>query len=302
MFKWENLPESINENFLNTTLALDGLIAWFKQDDKLYAMNCGFGGEPNEYYVPTKVIIANPLLGSRELTNGEEAIVMFNSSTDQYCPTGLYALISQYATLMADNIVSINTAQINSRVNTLFVADSIALKNSAEITLKNLYAGKPYSVVEQDIVDNIHANPLAAKDSTNTITGLVELNNYILANFYKSIGIFANNVMKKERLVTDEINSQEAQTTFNIYDMLKQRVAAIEKINSLFGTDIKVYLNPIIDLNLKTNTSNQEEVQEVQDALEPEDAAALQEPIQEEEKEIEKETEKEVTEDESIST
>ena len=110
--------------------------------------------------------------------------------------------------------------------------------------------------------------------------------------------IFANNVMKKERLVTDEINSQEAQTTFNIYDMLKQRVAAIEKINSLFGTDIKVYLNPIIDLNLKTNTSNQEEVQEVQDALEPKDAAALQEPIQEEEKE----TEKEVTEDESIST
>ena len=296
MFKWENLPESINENFLNTTLALDGLIAWFKQDDKLYAMNCGFGGEPNEYYVPTKVIIANPILGSRELTNNEEAIVMFN------CPTGLYALISQYATLMADNIVSINTAQINSRVNTLFVADSIALKNSAEITLKNLYAGKPYSVVEQDIVDNIHANPLAAKDSTNTITGLVELNNYILANFYKSIGIFANNVMKKERLVTDEINSQEAQTTFNIYDMLKQRVAAIEKINSLFGTDIKVYLNPIIDLNLKTNTSNQEEVREVQDALEPKDEAAPQEPIQEEKKETEKETEKEVTEDESIST
>lgn len=207
MFVWENLPDSVDVNFLNTTLALDGVVCWCKIDGQVYALNCGFGGQPNSYYEPTTLIIANPVLGSHEFTNGKEAIAMFNSSTDEWHPLGLEQLINQYATLMADNIVSINTAQINTRVHTLYTADSTALKNSAEKVLKELYAGKPYHVVDQDLVDNMHVQPVSISNINATIGELVELNNYILANFYKAIGIFASDVRKKERLVVDEIES-----------------------------------------------------------------------------------------------
>lgn len=51
--------------------------------------------------------------------------------------------------------------------------------------------------------------------------------------------------------------------------MLKQRVDAVDKVNKLFGLDIKVYLNPIIDSIYKVNTSDRQEVDTVDDAVEP---------------------------------
>lgn len=269
LFVWENLPDTVDVNFLNSTLFLDGIVAWFKTGGDLYALNCGWGGGPNEYYVPTKVIIANPVLGSKELDNGKDAVVMINSSTDQYFATGLRPLIEQYATLLADNLVSINCAQINSRVQAIGVADSAALKNSAELAMKQLYAGKPYTVLEQDLIDKITINPLNTS-AKGQISELIELHNYILANFYKSVGVMDNEVSKKERLITDEVDSQKSSVNVNIWDMLAQRVKAIEKINELFGTNIIVKINPIM---MSVYEDRTEEIQDEADVLEPKEDA-----------------------------
>lgn len=282
VFVWENVPDSVNINFLNQTLFLDGIVCWFKENEELKAINCGFGGGLNEYYVPEEAIVANPRLGSYQLKNNEECVVMANSSTDWYCQQGLTPLLEQYATLLADNIVSINVAQINSRATTLFTADSVALKNSAEQTLRQIYAGKPYQVLEQNLIDSISINPISSNNIN--ISDLIELNNYILSNFYKAIGIMENDVRKKERLITDEINSQANVCEFNIFDMLEERVEGIKRINEMFGTDIKVYINPILREELQVKSG--EEVEEVEDALEPvenEELNSNEEPVEEEE-------------------
>ena len=67
LFTWENLPENIDVNFLNTQLILNGKVCFFKEGDKVYALNGNLGGEPNVYYKPTQFIVANPILGSRVL-------------------------------------------------------------------------------------------------------------------------------------------------------------------------------------------------------------------------------------------
>lgn len=271
IFKWEGLPDTVDENFLNSTLFLNGMVAWFKDGDNVYALNCAWGGKPDEYYVPEDVVIANPILGGKVLKRDKEAVVMLNGSTDQYATLGLRPLLEQYATLLADNLVSINCAQINSRVQAMAVADSPNIKNSAEAALKRLYDGKPYTVIEQDLLDKITINPL--NQSRGQITELIDLHNYILANFYKSVGIMDNEVNKKERLITDEINSQENAVSFNIFDMLKQRVKAIEKINELFGTDIKVMVNPIM---MTAYEDREENITEVKDVLEPKDDVVME--------------------------
>lgn len=67
LFKWENLPSTVNERFLMTQLVLAGTVCWTSIEGNIYALNGNVGGEPNVYYEPTQFIVANPVLGSKDV-------------------------------------------------------------------------------------------------------------------------------------------------------------------------------------------------------------------------------------------
>lgn len=243
-------PETFNDAYIKTHLILDGNICITDFNDKLYGVIGGWGGEPDEYYVPTVYTIANPRLGSKMVKIGENGVVITNTAVDGLgvglFSGGLYDLIHQTSTLLADNIISINCEQINRRVQTFFTADSEPQAVAGEAVLKKMYAGSPYQVLRQDIVKKLGINPASNTGSAQSITALVELHNYIISNFFQSIGIKANNVMKKERLITDEIESQDDFVQLSILEILTSWQRGFDKVNELYGTDIKVELNPVL--------------------------------------------------------
>lgn len=243
-------PETINDVYTKTHLILDGNICVTNFGDNLYSCIGGWGGTPDEYYIPTEYVIANPVLGSKTVKIGETGIVITNTAVDGLglglFSGGLYDLIHQTATLLADNIISINCQQINSRVQNFFTADSEAQAVSGEAILKKMYAGSPYQILRQDLVKKLTVNPVATSSTANNITQLVELHNYIIANFFQSIGIKANNVMKKERLITDEIESQDDFVQLSVLEIIASWQKGFDKVNELYGTDITVELNPVL--------------------------------------------------------
>lgn len=246
----DGLPDSINKAYLKTNLILDGNICITEFGDKLYACIGGLGGQPDEYYVPTIYTIANPILGSKQVNIGKDGIVIYNTDMDSlsdfdFCG-GLYDLISQTATLLADNIISINCAQINTRVTAVFTADSDGQALAGEAILKKMYAGSPYQILRQDIVKKIGINPMAQNRSNGTITELVELQNYIIANFFQSIGIKSNSIRKKDTMIRDEINSQNEFIAISIMEILQSWQKGFDKVNEMYGTDIHVSLNPVL--------------------------------------------------------
>ena len=257
LFKWENLPETIDERFLMTQLILNGKVCWFNHQGRLYALNGAPGGEPNVYYEPQTFIVANPIIGSKTLTirnrNGSESIdgldgVLMALTDIDYELTpaahgGLYGLIYQTAGLLADNISSLNVAQINGRAAVAFTADTEALAEAAEEVLKDIYGGKPYRVLSEDILNKITATPLGNSGQNNTIMTLIEAHQYILASFYNEIGIAGQWNMKRERVNTAETELMTGSLDVSVYNMIKNLKSAVEKINELFGTDIKVELN-----------------------------------------------------------
>ena len=258
IFIWENLPETIDETGLNDQLFLTGQTCWKEINGKWYALHGNLGGELDENYSPIICTISNPVLGSLEVNikNDAEGIMMYNSRGDKpyaFMPysLGLYPLINQTATLLADNIVSIATAQINCRVQGIVTGTSPQLRNSAEVFMKELYSGKPYTVLEENLLDSITVNPMANSSTPETITRLIELHQYILAQFYNSVGIKTNPVNKKERLITDEINSVDNYLAVSLETMLKSRQEAVEKINAKSGLNIVVRLadelQPVVD-------------------------------------------------------
>ncbi len=257
-------PESINDTYLKTHLVLDGNICITDFKDKLYACIGGWGGTPDEYYVPTEYVIANPILGSKTVKIGENGVVITNTAVDGLglglFSGGLYDLIHQTATLLADNIISINCEQINRRVQTFFTADSEPQAVAGEAVLKKMYAGSPYQILRQDVVKKLTINPASNTGSSQSITQLVELHNYIIANFFQSIGIKANNVMKRERLITDEIESQDDFVQLSILEILSSWQKGFDKVNELYGTDISVELNPVLIREIADEFSGESEM------------------------------------------
>ena len=245
-FYLKNLPETLDEFYIISNLLIDGDICITKFNDKLYACIGAPGGQPDEYYKPSVYTIANPILGSKIVKDGIDGVIIYNTPLDAYISGGLYGLISQTATLLADNIVSINCCQINSRVTAITTADSPAQRIEAEATLKSIYAGHPFKVVGSDIIDKINVNPIATTNTSQNLAELIELHNYIIANYFQSIGIKSNDIRKKAHVLQDEIDSQNDYLQISIMELLTSWQSGFDKVNEMFGTDIHVELNPVL--------------------------------------------------------
>lgn len=257
LFVWDGLPDTVDQRALNLNLVLGGKVCWTKFNDKIYALTGNVGGEPNAYYLPQDFIIANPILGSKQVrirqkdgskeVQGLDGILMGNSDVDVMSdrPTGgLFGLIYQTAGLLADNISSLNISQINGRVAQIWTADTDQMARTAEIVLRDIYDGRPYKVVAQDIIDKVGVLPSAETGQTNTLLNLIEAHRSILGDFYAELGIGYQSNMKRERINEAEIGLMKGQLDVNIWNMLECREEAVEKINELFGTSISVKLNP----------------------------------------------------------
>lgn len=255
----------INGNYLKSELILDGniCITDYEEDAKhpagIYAVSGNLGGEPDEYYIPVRYVTANPILGSKQvyrkdwMDNKQNGVVIFNTDIDTLWDggwnQGLYDLISQTATLLADNIVSINCQQINSRVQTFFTVEEGDGEGKAEAgaeTLRKMYSGRPYQVLKEDLFGSIKVNPVSSSSVANNITQLVELQNFIVANFFQSLGIKANNVMKRERLIEAEIDEQNDMVALSLLEMVTSWEKGFREVNEMYGTDIHVELNPVL--------------------------------------------------------
>ena len=304
LFKWEGLPETVDPYFLELSLLLKGTVCFTKFKDKLYALNGSQGGEPNVYYKPQFYIIANPILGSKTVrvrqadssdsVEGLDGIVMGNSALDlNGWEGGLSGLIYQTSGLLADNLSSFNCSQVNGRVSQIFVADNDQLARSAEEILKSVYAGKPYKVVSQDILNKINVLPAASTGQANTLLNLIEAHAAILQNFYNEIGIGYQGNLKRERVNTAETNMMQGSYDISIWSMIKARKEAVEKINKLFGTSISVDLNDEVFYPGSANATLGEEVQP-EETIEPETSIEEEQtPLEEVEEKVEVSTKEE---------
>lgn len=291
-FYISGLPETINESYLKTNLLLDGNICITDFNDKLYACIGSQGGPPDEYYKGTIYTVANPVLGSKMVKIGTDGVVIYNNELDQFTGdcwiSGLYELINQTATLLADNIISINCNQINCRVQAFITADSEAQAVGGEIVLKKMYAGSPYQVLRSDLIDKINVNPLNNSANAQNISELVELNNYIISNYFQSIGIRSNDIRKKSHVLQDEIDVQNDYLQVSILEILSSWQAGFDKVNELYGTDIHVELNPAlihtliddnttdVDTNNNTNVDNVDNTEDVDNTTEPDNTTNVE--------------------------
>lgn len=249
----KGLPDDADKEFIMSQLLLVGRIAVFKTKGKTYFLNGHIGGIPNEYYYPTKVLIANPVLGSFDLERDKEAVMVYLTPTDRILdvpksPTiiygGLFSLISMVANILAECMTTVNTTLMNTRVHAIYTADTESAAKSAEPILKSIYMGKPYSVVTSELLERLNVNPLSEHGLSNCLIETLEVCQYVLSLFWNGIGIDANYNMKRERLITAEVDKNIQSLIVPIQTILESLNDGFKKANDLFNINVEAIKNP----------------------------------------------------------
>lgn len=239
MFKYSGLPDSIPERILELYLQMNGDVCIYKYNDTLYAFTGGLGGTPDVYYMPTIYTIANPALKlSKNLEIDKECVVIPNDSMYM----GLLPLFERYATLMMENELSIKIATINSRIISLISAGDDNTKKSAMKYLEDVEKGQSGIIAENAFLDGVKSQPYG-QNTTNNLTNLIELEQYLKASWYNEIGLNANYNMKRESINSGESVLNDDMLLPLIDNMLECRRIGLEKVNAMYDTNITVELS-----------------------------------------------------------
>lgn len=251
MFRYEGLPDTIPRQYLENYLLMNGSCVIAKDlahpdDDSLYAFVGAAGGPPDVYYRPTLYMVANPGLKTSNQyyispTDKEHecnAVLVRNDTMWQ----GLYPMMARYASLISENLLTVRTADVMLRVLALITAPDDSSRLAADQFLKDIEQGHLASIAENRFLDGIRMqNP--PSNNGSYLTQFIELHQYLVGSFYNEIGLNANYNMKREALSESETGLNDDSLMPLCEDMLRCRQEDMERVNSMFGTSIKVYLD-----------------------------------------------------------
>ena len=261
MFKYNGLPDSIPKYILELYLQTNGNVCFYKHNEKLYVFTGSMGGELNEYYLPTIYTISNPFLNlTKNLVIDNDCVVVANDS----CYQGMLSQFKKYATGLVENELSMNIASINSRMISLISASDDRTLKSAESYIKHIWDGDLSVVSEDAFLNGIKVQPYA-KATNDTLSKLIEYNQYLKASWFNDIGLNANYNMKREAINSNESQLNDDMLFPTVDDMLERRQEGIEKVNKMYGTNITVELNSswrynVDEINNSVQTEKETEV------------------------------------------
>ena len=270
MFKYTNLPETIPREMLEYYLMINGTCFISEYDGNLYAFTGSFGGEPDAYYRPTRYVVANPALKmSKDFDIKSDGVLIRNDSIWQ----GLYPLMARYASLMAENILTLRSADVMLRVIAMLTAPDDKTRAAAEAYLKKLEDGEFGVIAENRFFEGIKMQSPPSNNGSY-LTQFIELHQYLKGSFYNEIGLNANFNMKREALGDGESSLNEDSLLPLCDEMLRCRQEDIKKVNEMFGTDITVEFDSSWAQNVieKELTLDKMRVEASQLAEEPEES------------------------------
>lgn len=233
MFEWKNLPETVDERFLELSLFGKGSCVFF-EDEVLgfLALPCLLQGKMNVYRIPIdRTAIASN--GYQKKLSENDSVLIFNN----YLHTNSMLDVEMFSKRLynLDRAIDVNA---NAQKTPIL----IACDESQRLTLKNVY--KMYDGNEPVIYGSKALDPNGLKVLTTgapyVADRLYELKTQIWNEALTYLGISNINTVKKERMIVDEVTRNQGGTVASRYSRLESRRQACDKINQMFGLDVSV--------------------------------------------------------------
>lgn len=244
MFEWHNLPDTVDERFLEMCLFGDGKALFFKDDVTGYLALQFYGTAPLDVYrIPTRryAYSANGYHADFDDTN---SVIIWNN-------------VTHTNSFLDVDIASRRLYDIQRTIDTNIKAQKtpilVTAKNETEkMSLKNAYmqydGNAPFIFTYKDFDPNNmkSLNTQAPYVADVLFNAKKEIWNEALS----ALGVPVTDRVKRERLLAAEIAGDKAASVAQQFVRLNPRKKACEQINKMFGLDVQVTYRRLDDMAL----------------------------------------------------
>ena len=233
IFKWDNLPNGINERWIEKYLFDIGECMFFKDPILGFRVSKSIDKGINVYNEPIDLEPESTgLTEPKTYKNGIDAVLIKNN--DLSIPT--LPTLQLYAYRLAD-LTRAQDVNITAQKTPILIITS----DRQKLTMKNVFnqwsGNEP--VIYGDKEMNIDGVKVLKTDAP-IVFDKIQIQKHQLWNEVMTfLGVNNANQDKKERLVDDEVQANNEQVKICLDVMLKARQSACMDINRIFGTNIK---------------------------------------------------------------
>ena len=243
-FKWNNLPDGILERHVERELFSNGKAIFYRRKDHgCVCLRCDPSGQVNFYNDPLSYIASG--VGFTDQVEADKCVIIENNMLR--IPTEDIVMFYVNKLAEAERTMDVNVK--SNKTPVLLLCDSTNL-----LTFKTIFSkvdgNEPAIFADSKLnPDSITALDMKAKFLGND---LMDYKHSVEAELLTYLGINNPAVDKKERLITDEANSNN-QLIQSFADLqLEARERACEEINAMFGLNISVELRQSVENAVET--------------------------------------------------
>jgi len=242
VFEFE-LPEMWDKNYFLYSLFLNGYLAVVNTDKfGVICQHCGLRGY-NIYYNPTHAIIVNPLLTGILEPKIDTQCSLIRLQPDY---SGVSDIVNYYADNMAMTAESCEMNIMNSKLSFLFAVRGKSQAESMKKILDEVMRGELGVFYDEklkigdgniplDFFNNDLKKNFIAPELQDTLRRWEEM-------FCNEVGIPNTRSDKKERMIVDEVNSNNIECFTKVELWLETLKEGVEKTNRMFNLNLNVKL------------------------------------------------------------
>lgn len=233
MFEWKNVPPTVDTRFLELILFSEGQAVFFKDEVLGYlALKTTVSSGFDVYRIPLKRVAIADNGYQNQLTN-KDSVIIFNNMLH----TNSVLAMKMYARRLAniDRTIEVNA---NAQKTPMLISCSEQQRLTMVNMFKEIDGNTPVIFGDKNL--DVNAIKAFKTDAPYVCDKLYDLKTQIWNEALTYLGISNINIQKKERLITDEVTRNQGGTVASRYSRLETRKDACDKINAMFGLNMKV--------------------------------------------------------------
>lgn len=252
IFVWEGLPIGIESRHIEEFLFEYSQVAFYKHKDYgLICLPCSYSGELNIYGDPTELFVFS--------LNGKITETLKTDKTVRILDNPHLVNIKQYVNYYVEimnDVQKCKRANLRKQVKPYYIVATEKNKQTVKSIVDDYSKGEDVVIVDKNLSDGDFDGLKLLSANVEYIVDKLRIEEkaceYDLLTF---LGINNNNIEKKERMLSNEVDSNNEFLLLNLGIRFNQRILAVKEINERYGLNVKVsinsdYLSNFIDMEV----------------------------------------------------
>lgn len=234
MFEWKNLPPSVDARYVELHLFENGNVVYF--NDELMGdlcLDCIANGRLDVHGNPIKRRAFSSYNQYQKELDETNSVIVWNNFLHSNSMLDVKMFARRLSNL--DRIIDINA---NAQKTPVLVQSTEKQRLSMLNLYKEFDGNAPFIFGDKSL--DLNSLKVLKTDAPYVCDKIATLKTQIWNEALTYLGISNVSVVKKERLVSDEVSRSMGGVIASRHSRLESRRQSVEKINAMFGTSIEV--------------------------------------------------------------